>query len=44
MGAYGTEISVEDRWAIIGFMRALERSRLGGIEDAPKELRPAFEQ
>jgi mono/diheme cytochrome c family protein len=42
MGAYGTTIQVEDRWAIVGYVRALERSRLGTIEDVPTDIRPAF--
>jgi mono/diheme cytochrome c family protein len=39
MGAYGDTVSVEDRWAIIAYLRALQLSRLGTIDDLPVELR-----
>lgn len=39
MGAYGGIITVEDRWAIIAYVRALQRSRLANIEDVPAEFR-----
>lgn len=39
MGAYGPQIPVEDRWAIVAYVRALQRSRLGSPEDLPPELR-----
>ncbi len=35
MGQYGSNVSIEDRWAIISYLRALQRSRLGTIEDVP---------
>jgi mono/diheme cytochrome c family protein len=35
MGAYGGQVSVADRWAIVAYVRALERSRLATIEDVP---------
>jgi len=33
MGAYGPQIPVEDRWAIIAYVRALQLSRLGSADD-----------
>lgn len=33
MGPYGANVEVNDRWAIIAYLRALQRSRLAGIED-----------
>ena len=39
MGAYGPNITVEDRWAIIAYLRALQLARLGTIDDVPQELR-----
>jgi len=39
MGAYGGVIPVEDRWAIIAYLRALQRSRLATTEDLPPSER-----
>jgi mono/diheme cytochrome c family protein len=39
MGAYGPQISVEDRWAVIAYLRALQLTRLGAEADLPPELR-----
>ncbi len=39
MGAYGPNISVEDRWAIIAYLRALQLAQLGTVQDVPPELR-----
>jgi mono/diheme cytochrome c family protein len=39
MGAYGGIIPVEDRWAIIAYVRALQRSRLASIQDVPADER-----
>jgi hypothetical protein len=44
MGAYGSNISVEDRWAIIAYIRALERSQAGSINDVPSEERAQLDQ
>lgn len=40
MGAYGSQISVEDRWNIIAYMRALQRAHMGTVDDVPAEQRP----
>ncbi|MFO1477731.1 MAG: cytochrome c [Verrucomicrobiota bacterium] len=42
MGAYGPNVPVADRWAIIAYLRAVQMSRLGSIDDVPAELRPAL--
>jgi mono/diheme cytochrome c family protein len=39
MPAYGAQIPVADRWAIVLYVRALERSQRATIEDVPKELK-----
>jgi mono/diheme cytochrome c family protein len=39
MGGYGPQISVEDRWAIIAYLRALQLSRLGSVDDLTTETR-----
>jgi hypothetical protein len=39
MQAYAPQIPVEDRWAIISYLRALQLSQLGSVEDLPPELR-----
>ena len=44
MGAYGGIITVEDRWAIIAYVRALQRSHLASVEDVPAEMRSKFAQ
>lgn len=39
MPSYKNQIRVEDRWRIIQYMRALQRSQNARIDDIPKELR-----
>ncbi len=39
MPAYGSQISVEDRWAIVAYVRALQRSQYATINDVPPDLR-----
>ena len=39
MGAYGPNVAVTDRWAIIAYVRALERSRLATRDDVPEAQR-----
>ncbi len=39
MPAYGPQISVEDRWAIVAYLKALQRSQDGSIDDVPPENR-----
>ena len=39
MGAYRAKMSVEDRWAVIAYVRALQRARLGTEADVPGNKR-----
>lgn len=39
MPEYGSQIPVEDRWAIVLYVRALQRSQDAGVGDVPPELR-----
>ena len=39
MPSYGSQIPTKDRWAIVLYVRALQRSRNATIEDVPEELR-----
>ena len=39
MPAYGPQIPVEDRWLIVHYLRALQRSQNATISDVPVELR-----
>ena len=42
MGAYGPIVSVEDRWAVIAYLRALQLSELGSLDDLPPEQQAAL--
>jgi mono/diheme cytochrome c family protein len=35
MGSYAPQVAVEDRWAIIAYLRTLQRSHLGTLDDVP---------
>src|SRR5437762_10543543 len=39
MGAYGPTVTVQDRWAIVAYLRALQFSHLATIDDVPQDLR-----
>ncbi len=39
MGAYGPNVTITDRWAIVAYVRALERSRLASLDDVPEASR-----
>jgi len=39
MPSYKHQIPVSDRWAIVAYVRALQRSQNAGAEDVPEELR-----
>jgi len=39
MPPYGDQLSVADRWAIVAYIRALERSQNARLEDVPPEVR-----
>ena len=40
MPPYADQIPVADRWAIIAYLRALQRSQNAKLDDVPEELRP----
>jgi mono/diheme cytochrome c family protein len=44
MMAYGPNITVADRWAIIAYLRALQRSQNAGIADVPEQYRAELEK
>jgi mono/diheme cytochrome c family protein len=35
MQGYAANVTIPDRWAIIAYVRALQRSHLGSMEDVP---------
>ena len=37
MGAYGPIMPVADRWAVIAYLRALQLSQLGSVDDLPPD-------
>jgi len=39
MMAYGPNVVVSDRWAIIAYLRALQRSQHATVADVPEEQR-----
>jgi mono/diheme cytochrome c family protein len=39
MGGYSNELSVEERWAVVAYVRALQRSQHAQLSDAPPEVR-----
>lgn len=42
MPSYGAQIPVEDRWAIVAYMRALQRSQNAAVDDVPSDLRASL--
>jgi hypothetical protein len=42
MGAYGPVVPIEDRWAIIAYLRVLQRSQLANLDDVPAPQRDKF--
>ncbi len=43
MPSYRHQISVADRWAIVAYVRALQRSQNASIDDLPEEIRAEYE-
>ena len=39
MPAYGPQIPQEDRWAIVAYLRALQRAQAGTVDDVPVDRR-----
>lgn len=44
MGPYGANVTPEDRWAIIAYLRALQLSQLGAMDDVPEQMRSTFKK
>lgn len=44
MGPYGANVTVQDRWAIIYYVRTLERSQLASVDDVPAPERDQFKK
>jgi hypothetical protein len=44
MSPYAANVIVEDRWAIIAYMRVLQRSQLATAEDVPEPYRAPFKK
>ncbi len=42
MSGYKAQISAQDRWAIVAYIRALQRSQNASIADVPEEMRKEF--
>jgi len=43
MMAYGDKVTVKDRWAIVAYIRALQKSQNARLEDVPNDHRAALE-
>lgn len=39
MWPYGSQIRIEDRWAIVAYVRALQRGHLGLLEEVPAQVK-----
>ncbi len=44
MGSYGANVTVEDRWAIVAYLRALQLSQLGTLDEVPAQLRASLKK
>lgn len=44
MGGYKGQISVEDRWAIVLYVRTLQQSEYSSLEDVPEDLRLNYDE
>ncbi|MDQ6631749.1 MAG: cytochrome c [Verrucomicrobiota bacterium] len=44
MGAYGSNVVIKDRWAIIAYIRALQRSQLATPDDVPENWQSIFKK
>lgn len=42
MGPYGANLSIPDRWAVVAYLRALQRSRLATLDEVPAAQRAAL--
>ena len=44
MAAYGPLMPAQDRWAVIAYLRALQLSQLGSVDDLPPDQQAAFKK
>jgi len=44
MPGYAANVPIQDRWAAIAYLRALQLSRLGSVEDVPEAMREKFKK
>jgi mono/diheme cytochrome c family protein len=44
MGPYAPQIDINDRWAIVAYVRALQVSRLASVNDVPEQLRSTLKK
>jgi mono/diheme cytochrome c family protein len=44
MPSYGANVTVEDRWAVIAYLRVIQRSQLATADDVPEPLRAPFKK
>ncbi|MGO8837888.1 MAG: c-type cytochrome [Limisphaerales bacterium] len=44
MSAYGPIMPAADRWAVIAYLRALQLSQLGSVDDLPPDQQAAFKK
>ena len=44
MGAHGPLVPVADRWAVIAYLRALQLSQLGSVDDLPPDQQAALKK
>ena len=44
MQGYASTMPIQDRWAAIAYLRALQLSRLGSLDDVPKAMRATLKQ
>jgi len=44
MGAYGSTVNPHDRWAIIAYLRALQRAHLATLDDVPEPARAGLDK
>jgi mono/diheme cytochrome c family protein len=44
MQGYAANLSIPDRWAAIAYLRALQLSRLGALDEVPEALRATLKQ
>jgi mono/diheme cytochrome c family protein len=42
MGPYGANVTIDDRWAIVAYLRALQLSQLGTLDDVPDAARASL--